>query len=51
MKLSDHLNEQQKKKLKEIKDENKLSERDLRELMGSNNRGFKRGKGGALRRA
>lgn len=46
MKFADHLSKEQKKKLNKLRPK-ELNERDLRELMGSNNRGMKRKKGGA----
>ena len=48
MKLKDHLRTDNLEKIKAIKKE-KLSKHDLRELMGSDNRGLKRSKGGAYR--
>ncbi|MED3792110.1 hypothetical protein P4571_06635 [Niallia alba] len=52
MKLENHLRTDTKEKLNKIKNsKNKLNERDVHELMGSNKRGMKRGKGGAYRNA
>ncbi|WP_312093757.1 hypothetical protein [Niallia sp.] len=52
MKLKDHLRTDTKEKLKKINSNKiKLHERELCELMGSNKRGMKRGKGGAYRNA
>jgi arsenate reductase-like glutaredoxin family protein len=50
MKLENHLRTDTKEKLNKVSKE-KLSKHDMLELMGSNNRVLKRGKGGAYRNA
>jgi hypothetical protein len=50
MKVENHLRTDTKEKLNKVRKE-KLSKHDLRELMGSDNRGLKRSKGGAYRNA
>ncbi|MDF2534397.1 MAG: hypothetical protein K0R18_554 [Bacillales bacterium] len=60
MKLSDHLSEKQKRQLDKIKSPKNESHQkakpkkeekiDWHEIMGSNNKGLYRGKGGALKR-
>ncbi|WP_141434395.1 hypothetical protein [Bacillus sp. 03113] len=59
MKLSDHLSDYEKKKLvqlgspknKEKKKKDNLSHKDWIDIMGGNNRGLKRKKGGAFTNA
>lgn len=47
MRIADHLNKEQKKKLDKLKKEEKI---DWKEIMGMNRDTYKRGKGGAMRR-
>lgn len=49
MKLENHLRTDNLEKINKIRKE-KLSKRDLRELMGTNRDTYKRGRGGATRR-
>lgn len=49
MKVKDHLNKEQLKKLNQIKKTEKLSERELHDLMGINRDTYKRNRG-AIRR-
>jgi hypothetical protein len=62
MKIADHLNKEQKDKLNKIRKPNKKTKKrnrtpkkpteekiDWHDIMGTNNRGLRRGKGGAWR--